>query len=76
MQRRRALQVLGALLREIDAGIEHDPVERNSRAGGDLERSREEIGDVLHDVDGRIGGYNFQWAWASGRLAGMHAARG
>ncbi|MCB1757843.1 MAG: NAD(P)/FAD-dependent oxidoreductase, partial [Gammaproteobacteria bacterium] len=22
------------------------------------------------DVDGRIGGYNFQWAWASGWCAG------
>jgi predicted Rossmann fold flavoprotein len=31
-------------------------------------------GEIL-DVDGKIGGYNFQWAWASGRLAGMHAAR-
>ncbi len=30
-------------------------------------------GEIL-DVDGRIGGYNFQWAWASGRLAGMSAA--
>jgi predicted Rossmann fold flavoprotein len=27
-------------------------------------------GEIL-DVDGRIGGYNFQWAWASGRLAGL-----
>jgi predicted flavoprotein YhiN len=25
------------------------------------------------DVDGRIGGYNFQWAWASGFVAGMAA---
>jgi len=31
-------------------------------------------GEIL-DVDGRIGGYNFQWAWASGRLAGVNAAR-
>lgn len=31
-------------------------------------------GEIL-DVDGKIGGYNFQWAWASGRLAGMSAAR-
>ncbi|MGZ4810756.1 MAG: NAD(P)/FAD-dependent oxidoreductase [Thermoanaerobaculia bacterium] len=31
-------------------------------------------GEIL-DVDGKIGGYNFQWAWASGRLAGMHSAR-
>ena len=23
------------------------------------------------DVDGRIGGYNFQWAWASGYIAGV-----
>ena len=26
------------------------------------------------DVDGRIGGFNFQWAWASGYVAGMAAA--
>lgn len=26
------------------------------------------------DVDGRIGGYNFQWAWASGFVAGQAAA--
>jgi hypothetical protein len=25
------------------------------------------------DVDGRIGGFNFQWAWASGYVAGMSA---
>jgi len=25
------------------------------------------------DVDGRIGGYNFQWAWASGYVAGLSA---
>lgn len=29
----------------------------------------------LCDVDGRIGGFNFQWAWASGHLAGVAAAR-
>ena len=27
------------------------------------------------DVDGRIGGYNFQWAWASGTVAGLAAAK-
>ena len=32
-------------------------------------------GEIL-DVDGKIGGYNFQWAWASGRLAGIHSAAG
>jgi predicted Rossmann fold flavoprotein len=31
-------------------------------------------GEIL-DVDGRIGGFNFQWAWASGYAAGIGAAR-
>jgi hypothetical protein len=26
------------------------------------------------DCDGRIGGFNFQWAWATGHLAGRAAA--
>jgi predicted flavoprotein YhiN len=30
-------------------------------------------GEIL-DVDGRIGGFNFQWAWASGFVAGRAAA--
>ena len=30
-------------------------------------------GEIL-DVDGRIGGFNFQWAWASGFTAGTGAA--
>jgi predicted Rossmann fold flavoprotein len=30
------------------------------------------IGEML-DCDGRIGGYNFQWAWATGYLAGCDA---
>lgn len=28
----------------------------------------------LCDVDGRVGGFNFQWAWASGFVAGLGAA--
>lgn len=28
------------------------------------------------DVDGRIGGFNFQWAWASGYVAGVAAGSG
>jgi predicted Rossmann fold flavoprotein len=32
------------------------------------------IGELL-DCDGRIGGFNFQWAWATGWLAGRSAAR-
>jgi predicted Rossmann fold flavoprotein len=30
-------------------------------------------GEIL-DVDGRIGGFNFQWAWSSGYVAGRAAA--
>lgn len=30
-------------------------------------------GEIL-DLDGRIGGFNFQWAWATGYLAGRAAA--
>ena len=31
-------------------------------------------GEIL-DVDGECGGYNLQWAWSSGYLAGLHAAQ-
>ncbi len=29
----------------------------------------------LVDVDGTCGGYNLQWAWSSGYVAGLHAAK-
>lgn len=32
-------------------------------------------GEVL-DIDGDCGGYNLQWAWSSGRLAGLSAGKG
>lgn len=31
-------------------------------------------GEIL-DIDGRCGGYNLQWAWSSGYVAGINAAR-
>ncbi len=31
-------------------------------------------GEIL-DVDGRIGGFNFQWAWSTGQVAGRSAAQ-
>jgi predicted Rossmann fold flavoprotein len=31
------------------------------------------VGEIL-DVDGRIGGFNFQWAWSSGHVAGRALA--
>jgi hypothetical protein len=32
------------------------------------------VGEML-DVDGRIGGFNFQWSWASGRAAATAISR-
>ena len=32
------------------------------------------VGEIL-DVDGRIGGFNFQWAWSTGFVAGRALAR-
>ena len=55
----------GVPLSEIDLGS------MESRVQPDLFL----CGEIL-DVDGKIGGYNFQWAWASGRLAGLGASRG
>ena len=31
-------------------------------------------GEIL-DIDGDCGGYNLQWAWSSGRLAGRSAGK-
>lgn len=31
-------------------------------------------GEVI-DIDGTCGGYNLQWAWSSGYVAGLHAAK-
>ena len=33
------------------------------------------VGEIL-DVDGRLGGFNFQWAWSSGWIAGHAIAKG
>lgn len=32
------------------------------------------VGEIL-DVDGRIGGFNFQWAWSTGKVAGEAISR-
>ena len=47
---------------------------------GSMECVREELKGIhvageLVDVDGPCGGYNLQWAWSSGYLAGRHAAQ-
>jgi hypothetical protein len=33
------------------------------------------VGEIL-DVDGRLGGFNFQWAWSSAWVAGRAIASG
>lgn len=33
------------------------------------------VGELL-DIDGDCGGFNLQWAWSSGYIAGANAAKG
>lgn len=47
-----------------------DPVTMESRLVSGLYA----CGEVL-DIDGDCGGYNLQWAWSSGRCAGLHAGK-
>lgn len=54
----------GVALSEVDAGT----LECKRHRGLYL------CGEVL-DVFGRIGGFNFFWAWVSGRAAGLAAGR-
>ena len=49
---------------------EFDPTTMESRLVSGLYA----CGEVL-DVDGDCGGYNLQWAWSSGRLAGLNAGK-
>jgi predicted flavoprotein YhiN len=48
---------------------EIDPVSMESRREPGLYL----VGELL-DVDGICGGYNLQWAWSTGMIAGTHAA--
>ena len=85
-ERRRALAgVLTALALPItgDRGFTHAEVTAGGVPLGELRLETMEsrvtpglfvCGEVC-DVDGRIGGYNFQWAWASGCVAGVGVAR-
>jgi len=59
---------------EVTAGgvplDEIDPATMQSRACPGLYL----VGEIL-DVDGRLGGFNFQWAWSSGWVAGHAIAK-
>ena len=67
-------QVAGYTKAEATAGgidlEEIDPATMMSRLAPGLFFA----GEVM-DVDGWLGGYNFQWAWSSGTVAGRAAAR-
>lgn len=66
---------LGMDAAQVTAGgiitSEFDPQTMESR----LVQGLYACGEVL-DIDGECGGYNLQWAWSSGRLAGLSAAGG
>ena len=65
---------LGMDAAQVTAGgivtIEFDPTTMESKLVPGLYA----CGEVL-DVDGNCGGYNLQWAWSSGRLAGICAGK-
>jgi predicted Rossmann fold flavoprotein len=67
------LEVMGYRKAEVTAGGvplgEVDPSTLESRKSPGLHLA----GEILH-VDGRLGGYNFQWAWSTGWVAGKAAA--
>ena len=48
--------------------------EVNLRMESKLVRDLYFAGEIL-DIDGRCGGYNLQWAWTSGYIAGKNAGR-
>ena len=49
---------------------EIDPATMESR----VRRGLFLVGEML-DVDGRLGGFNFQWAWSTGKVAGTALGR-
>jgi predicted Rossmann fold flavoprotein len=67
------LDTRGYTYAEVTAGGvplgEIDPSTMESR----VSRGLFLVGEIL-DVDGRLGGFNFQWAWATGRVAGAALA--
>jgi predicted Rossmann fold flavoprotein len=84
-ERRRLVRALIALHLPVirDRGFDYAEVTAGGVPLGEVDLATMEsrvcpglflCGEIL-DVDGRIGGYNFQWAWASGKLAGEGAGR-
>jgi len=83
-QRRAIVQRATALVLPVtsDRGFRYAEVTAGGVPLGEIDLSTMEsrrtaglylCGEVC-DVDGRIGGFNFQWAWSSGTVAGRGAA--
>ena len=68
------------VLQRLEGGDDWDAIEAAPRFG--LGSSDNPIVPGLHfageilDVTGRLGGFNFLWAWVTGRVAGLGAASG
>ncbi len=54
----------GVVLEEIEAATMESKLNKHLYFAGELT-----------DVDGKCGGYNLQWAWSSGYVAGFHASQ-
>lgn len=88
MLTRKSRQALARALTEMPVDIAHDRgfTHAEATAGGVLLSEIDPrtmhsrvcqglwlVGEIL-DVDGRIGGFNFQWAWSTGAIAGSAVA--
>ncbi len=84
-ERRRAVRALVELpiLAVRDRGFEYAEVTAGGVPLAEIDLATMEsrrcrglylCGEIL-DVDGRLGGFNFQWAWSSGTVAGRGAAK-
>ena len=84
-ERRRLVHALSGLVLPVerDRGWDHAEVTAGGVPLTEVDYSSMESGRVpglylageMLDCDGRIGGFNFQWAWSTGFLAGRAAAR-
>ncbi len=84
-ERRRVLHALTALALDVrgSRGYDHAEVTAGGVALGEIDPATMAsrvceglylVGEIL-DVDGRLGGFNFQWAWSSAWVAARAIAR-
>ena len=75
MIRRVSLLLVGALMVGMAAEVTLGGVDTKELSSKTMAATKQPglyfIGEVV-DVTGWLGGYNFQWAWASGWVAGQY----